>query len=306
MKFGFSLIMRGNSATPEAFEKLAERAEALDLDSLWCSDHLIVPRDVESKYVGRADGKFPESWRERYWEPFTVLGYLAACTKKIQLGTSVLILPMRNPIEVAAMIADLDQLSGGRIVFGVGVGWFREEFEVLNWPFRERGARTNEGLAICKTLWSDDSPRFDGRFYHFGESDFAPKPVQKPHPPIWIAGNSSAALRRVAKYGNGWHPFKPSLEALEQGKQELAGYLEAEGRRMEDIVISAKGHLTFTDSAPGAGQWPLEGRVEDIVAGIERFGELGVEHFILDYLPETLDKGLDTMERFAQEIRPKL
>lgn len=306
MKFGFSLIMRGADATPEAFVTLAERAEALAIDSLWCSDHIIVPDRTGQSYVGRADGALPGHWKEAYWEPFTVLAYLAARTKRITLGTSVCILPMRNPIEVAGYVAHLDQLSGGRIVFGVGAGWFKEEFDALRWPFAERGARCDEGLAICRVLWTQARPSFQGRFYEFADVHFNPKPVQKPHPPVWIAGHSTAALRRVARYATGWHPFKPSFDALEAGKAELKALLEAEGRGLSEITIAPKGALQFQPGDPGEGQWPLEGRPADIAAGIRRYGELGVEHFVLDYRPETLKQGLDAMERFAQDVRPKI
>ena len=306
MKFGFSLIMRGNDATPDSFAKLAERAEALKVDSLWCSDHLIIPKNTVHGYLGRADGQVPPHWRERYWEPFTVLAYLAALTETVTLGTSVCILPMRNPIETASMVADLDQLSGGRIVFGVGVGWFEEEFNALGWPFHERGARTNEGLALAKTLWTEELPSFEGKFYQFGESYFAPKPVQKPHPPIWIAGAASAALRRVAKYGDGWHPFKLPFDKFAELKLRLAGFMEDEGRKLEDLTISMKGHLVIQDQAPAPDAWQLEGRQQDIVEAIRRYGEMGVEHFTLDFLPETLAQALDTMERFCQEIRPQV
>ena len=306
MKFGFSLIMRGGAATPEAFARVAERAEALELDSLWCSDHIIVPDRTGHSYIGRSDGSLPPHWKEGYWDPFTVLGYLAALTRKITLGTSVCILPMRNPIEVAGFVAHLDGLSGGRMVFGVGVGWFQEEFDVLRWPFRERGARCDEGLAIARALWTEPRPSFHGRFYEFADVHFNPKPVQRPHPPIWVAGGSPAALRRTARFADAWHPFKPSFAVLEAGKAELARLLEQEGRSPEEVAICPKGHLAFRDTPAPEGQWPLEGRSADIIAGIRRFGELGVSHLVLDYTPETLQQALDTMERFVQEVRPKV
>lgn len=306
MKFGFSLIMRGAAATPEAFRTMAERAEALELDSVWCSDHLVIPPRTVSRYPGTADGTFPDTWLERYWEPFTVLSHLAACTRRLTLGMSVCILPMRNPVEVAAELADLDQLSGGRVVFGVGVGWFAEEFAALGWPFAERGRRTNEGLEICKALWTQERPSYHGRHYAFDEVYFGPRPVQRPHPPIWIAGHSPGALRRVARLGDGWHPFRPSVETVQRGRDELARLLAAEGRRAEDVTLTVKGHLDFRDSPPAAGQWPLEGRPQDIVDGLRRFRDLGVAHATLDFRPETLEQGLEAMERFVQDIRPHL
>ncbi len=306
MKYGFSLIMRGNEARPEAFEAMAEKAEALGFDSLWCSDHLIVPPLKTSRYPGRPDGKFPPIWLERYWEPFTVLSYVAARTRKIALGTSVLILPMRNPIEVAAQVADLDQLARGRFLFGVGVGWFEEEFNALNWPFRERGARTNEGLAVCKALWTQPRPSFKGKFYQFDEVYFDPKPASKPHPPIWIGGNSEAALRRAARHGNAWHPNRPTHAYLEKALGTLQGFLEEAGRSMADITVGVKTMLNFQDGPPGEGQTPTEGRPQEIIDALKRYQDLGAQHITFDFFPESLDNALLTMERFAQEVRPKL
>ena len=131
MKFGFSLIVRGKAATPATFDAMAAKAEALKIDALWASDHLVFPPFITSSYPGRADGQLPDDWKQTYYQPFSVLNYLAARTTSVRLGTSVLILPMRNPLEIAAQFAEMDNLSGGRVNFGVGVGWYSEEFEAL-------------------------------------------------------------------------------------------------------------------------------------------------------------------------------
>jgi|GEM_PF-6456529 len=141
MKFGFSLIVRGNDATPETFREVAERAESREIDALWLSAHVILPPQTKSDYVMVPGLAHPPHWRERYWEPFTVLGYLAAVTSKIRLGTSIVVLPQHNPFEVAKQVAEIDQLSNGRMIFGVGAGWFEEEFEVLGQNYKNRGAQ---------------------------------------------------------------------------------------------------------------------------------------------------------------------
>ena len=156
MKYGFSIIVRGDSASPATFDAMAERAEALKIDTLWASDHLVFPPFITSSYPGRADGQLPDDWKRTYYQPFSVLNYLAARTSTVRLGTSVMILPMRNPLEVAAQLAEMDQLSGGRVNFGVGVGWYSEEFAALGYPFKDRGKRTNDGLAIIKKLWTEE------------------------------------------------------------------------------------------------------------------------------------------------------
>jgi probable F420-dependent oxidoreductase len=306
MKFGFSLVVRGPDATPDTFVQMAQRSEALELDSLWCSAHVILPPQTESGYTLVPGLKHPEHWKACYWEPFTVLGFLAAMTSKIQLGTSVVVMPMHNPFELAKQVAEVDQLSGGRFVFGIGVGWFAEEFAVLGQDFHNRGARTNEGLELMKALWRADPVTFEGRHYSVANAHFAPKPVQQPAPPIWVAGSSKAALRRAARYGDAWHPVRPAFEALERGIAELEGYLEQEGRAPGSVAIAVKCPVVFQPGPPAADQPPTYGRPRDIADAIKRYRDLGASHFVLDVVPETRAVALDTMERFAQEVRPHL
>jgi probable F420-dependent oxidoreductase len=306
MKYGISIISRGDAAGRATFEAMAAKAEDIGLDALWVSDHIILPRLHVSRYPGQADGQLPEAWRRTYYHPFSVLGFLAARTETIRLGTSVLILPMRNPIEVAAQIADLDQLSGGRINFGVGVGWNREEFEALGHAFERRGAHADEGLAIIKTLWSEAEADFEGDFYRFKAAAMGPKPVQAPHPPIYIGGNSAAALRRVARFGDVWHPFKLSPEGLAEARPALASALAAEGRSAEDFPIAPKVALTFQDGPPGEGQEATEGRVQDIVDALRRYRDAGATEFCFDIRVETRENARDILDRFADEVRPKV
>jgi probable F420-dependent oxidoreductase len=306
MKYGFSLIVRGREATPETFDAMAREAEALGLDSLWASDHLLIPPRRVSRYPGTSDGEFPAGWLERYWEQFAVLTYLSGRTSTVTLGTSVCILPMHHPIEVAAKVAHLDQLANGRFVFGVGVGWFQEEFEVLNWPFHERGARATEGLQICKALWTQAPASFHGQFYRFDRVHFGPKPASRPHTPIWVGGHSPGALKRVAKVGNGWHPFRLSPAELRKGLEELRRHVEAAGRSMTEITVSVKPLLAFREGQAGADRAPCQGSPSQIADDIKRYQDLGVEHLVFDFSPETRAHALETMERFAQEVRGRL
>ncbi len=306
MKFGFSLIVRGHEATPDTFARIAERAEALEIDSLWCSAHVIVPQQVKSGYAHIPGLKHPEHWKECYWEPFTVLSYLAGLTSKVILGTSVVIVPMHNPIELAKQVAEVDQLSGGRFVFGVGVGWFEEEFEVLGQNFHNRGARTDEALDLMKALWSDDPVSFDGRYYGVDKAFFSPKPLQRPSPPIWVAGGSKAALKRAARCADVWHPVRPTFEYLREARADLDRYLEEAGRKPESLEIAVKLPLIFQDGPTQSEQPPTQGRVADIIGAIDRYREGGASHLVFDFVPESLATALDTMERFAQEVRPGL
>ena len=306
MKYGFSVVVRGNDATPDTFAKIAERAEALEIDSLWLSAHVILPPQVKSGYVMIPGAKHAEHWKECYWEPFTVMSYLAALTRRVTIGTSVVIVPMHNPVELAKQVAEVDRLSGGRFVFGIGVGWFEEEFEVLGKSFHDRGARTDEALELMKVLWGPDPVSFQGRYTQVENACFSPKPVQQPHPPIWVAGGSKPALRRAARIGDAWHPARPSVEQVREGRATLARYMQDAGRAPGSLEIAVKAPLVFQDGPPGAEDPLTQGRVPDIVDGLSRYRDEGAAHMVLDFVPETLATALDTMERFAQEVRPAM
>lgn len=306
MKYGFSLVVRGKDANPDTFAAIAERAEALDIDSLWLSAHVILPPQTKSGYVLIPGRKHPEHWKENYWEPFTVLSYLAALTTRITLGTSVVVLPMHNPFELAKQVAEVDQLSKGRFIFGIGVGWFEEEFEVLGRAFHNRGKRTDEALELMRQLWSEDPVTFHGKFYNVTQGSFRPKPVQQPGPPIWVAGASRAALRRAARFGSAFHPVRPSYEYMSEIRAELNTLLDEYERAHDSVDITVKLPLVFRNEAPNADDPPTIGSAQTIIDSLKRYEELGASHFVLDVAPETLQTCLDTMERFAQEVRPRL
>ena len=306
MKYGFSLVVRGQDANPDTFAAIAERAEALNLDSLWLSAHVILPPQTKSGYVLIPGRMHPEHWKDNYWEPFTVLGYLAALTSKITLGTSVVVLPMHNPFELAKQVAEVDQLSKGRFIFGIGVGWFEEEFEVLGPAFHNRGKRTDEALELMHKLWSEEPVTFNGEFYKVSEGSFRPKPVQQPGPPIWVAGGSRAALRRTARFGDAFHPVRPSYDFMSEARAELDVLLAEYGRRPEAVEITVKTPLSFQSAKADPQDAPTIGTPQAITDSLRRYQELGASHFVLDFVPETLQTALDTMERFAQEVRPKL
>ncbi|MDF1722409.1 MAG: LLM class F420-dependent oxidoreductase [Minwuia sp.] len=306
MKFGMSIIVRGDEATPATFDRMAETAEATGLESLWSSDHLLMMPTIVSKYPGTADGQMPESWKRRYFQPFSVLNYLAGRTTKVRLGTSVLVLPMRNPMEAAAQVAELDQVSGGRANFGVGVGWFQEEYDALGYPFRKRGKRCDEGLDIAIRLWRGEPTDYDGDAYSFKGARLGPGPVQRPHPPIYIGGHSPAALRRTARFGDVWHPFKVSPDDVATLRPKLETLLGQQGREAKDFPIAPKVTIVFQDGPAGDGEPPTHGRPQDIIDAIRRFEDAGATELCFDIVPETADNAVDTMNRFANEVRAKL
>lgn len=306
MKYGFSIIVRGEDARPATFDAMADMAEEIGLDALWASDHLVMMPMITSKYPGTSDGQMPEGWKRNYYQPFSVLNYLAGRTSRVRLGTSVLILPMRNPIEMAAQLAELDRVSAGRAMLGVGVGWYREEYEALGYDFATRGRRANEGLEIVTRLWTGKEVTHQGEFYSFAGARLGPTPVQRPRPPIYIGGHTSAALKRTARFADVWHPFKVPSTLLAELRPQLAEALAAEGRAAEDFPIAPKIPLVFQDTASKPDEAGAMGRPKDIVDALKRYVDAGATEFCFDIPPETCANAIETMDRFANEVRPHL
>jgi len=206
--FGFSLTGRGVLADREAITALAQRAEALGYDSVFVTDRMLIPTASTAAYPYSATGAFPLGPDEPWLESLTAVTYLASVTQRIRVGTSVLVIPYRNPVFTARALATADYLSGGRVILGAGIGWWREEFETLGVPFEDRAARTVEALRLMREIWTQPRVTFEGRFWQVREAGgVRPHPVQRPHIPIWIGGHSDAALRRVVEVADGWHPL---------------------------------------------------------------------------------------------------
>jgi probable F420-dependent oxidoreductase len=301
MEFGMQLTSRGPDANPDAFIAFAEKAEETGLERIWASDHLIVPPQHKTSYFSHPGGKVPDTWKANYFQPFSVLNFLAARTTKARLGTSVLILPMRNPIELAAQVTELDVLSGGRFDFGIGVGWFHEEFEALGYDFTNRGKRTDEALGLMKELWSDGNTTFEGEFHSFSEAIMEPKPVQKPHPPIYIGGGSIHAMRRAARSAQAFQPVKTSPEEFAEIVKTMTELLDQEGRSIDDFIMCPKLGLSFK-----GGPELTTGTVQDIIDAIHRYEDAGATEMCFDNMLESIDNALDLLDRFAGEVRPKL
>lgn len=222
----------------EYLKRLGPEAEARGFDSLWVPEHVVLFDDYESTYPYSEDGKLPAPPEAGMAEPFTALTFLAAVTDTIRLGTGICLLPQRNPVYTAKVVADLDWLSGGRVDLGVGVGWLREEYDVVNVPWERRGQRADEYLQILKTLWTDETSSFDGELYPLPECRMYPKPVQQPHPPIHVGGESDAALRRVARHAQGWYGFDRGPDEVQERLDTLEKFLAAEGRSRADVQVS--------------------------------------------------------------------
>jgi len=240
------------------------------------------------------------------------MSFIAARTKTTRLVTSVMILPHRNPLVTAKILATIDVLSKGRVTVGVGVGWMREEFEALGAPdFDKRGASSNEYIEIFKKCWTEDPVSFDGEFYSFKELRCVPHPVQKPHPPIWIGGHSKPALRRVAKLGNGWHPVGATSasplppEEFQGLMDELKRMVEAEGRDFNDIAISFKAPSYDPGLTPdGHDRLLFTGTPERIAEDLRAYKAMGVQETIFDFRSPPLSQTVENMEHFMKEVAP--
>lgn len=270
MKYGVNLINFGPGARPDILRRWAMMTETLGYHFLMTSDHLAVTPDVHERYPAP------------FYEPFTTLGWLAAATTRIEIGTTVIILPYRSPLEVARMAANIDQLSGGRLLFGVGVGWAQQEFAVLGVPFQRRGAMTDEYLAALKTLWTNDIASFQGRYVTFHDVHTLPRPVRTPHPPIWVGGASDAALRRAVRYGDGWHPIRVHTDWLrDTGLPRLRAIAQAENKPVPALCPRIRLRLTDTP-LPEEQRVAGEGTVAQVHADLVALQALGATHVLFD------------------------
>ena len=238
MDVGVFVPLGNGNATAEILRAVGRETEDRGFESIWVPEHVVLFDEYESQYPYSPDGKFPGGAESGMLEPIQALTYLAAVTDRVRLGTGICLVPQRNPVYTAKAVTDLDNLSGGRVDFGVGVGWLREEFEAVAMPFEHRGRRTDEHLQVMKALWCDEVSEFHGDLYDLDPCRMYPKPVQAPHPPIHVGGESDAAMRRVARHGQGWFSFNRLPEELPEPLARLDAALAAEGRSRSDIVLS--------------------------------------------------------------------
>jgi probable F420-dependent oxidoreductase len=309
VRFGFYLPTRGRTAEPHAIEAMVAHGEALGFSSVVVADHLVFPVTIHSRYPYTVSGAFPGQGDAL--DQLSLMAFVAGKSRRLRLISSVMILPHRNPVVTAKMLATIDVLSGGRVTVGVGVGWLREEFQALGAPdFDRRGAVSDEYLRIFKTLWTQDPASFRGEFYSFEALRCLPHPTQKPHPPIWVGGHSKVALRRVARLGDGWHPVgaTPAVPLrppeMRASLDELRRLADAERRDFAALTISFKAPLYDPRQGVdgGADRRPFTGSTQAIADDIGIYAGLGVSELIFDFRAETLTESLDRMAHFAPLI----
>ena len=271
--------------TPDYVRALGQAAEARGFRTLWLGEHVVLFDDYVSDYPYAGDGRIPMAEEAGLLEPFSTLAFLAAETKSLRLGTGICLVPQRNPVYTAKEVANLDYLSGGRVDFGVGVGWLREEFEALGVPFARRGARCREYLEVIRRLWCEPVSEFTGDFYELPACRQYPKPVQAPHPPIHFGGESEAALRRVADLGQGWYGFNLSPEEVAERVRHLEALLTERERRLADVEITVCPYLRPIDRD-----------------ALKRYREAGVDQLTLLVFTRTIEQLNEKLDGFAEEI----
>jgi probable F420-dependent oxidoreductase len=300
MKLGICLPHYGRAIEVERLLDVVDAAEEGGLDSVWVTDHVVVPRDMEIIY------------RDEMLDPLAVLPWLAGVTRRIALGTSVVILPYRSPIPMAKLLASVDVLSGGRLIVGAAIGWIEAEFEALGVPMKERGSRADEALQILHAMWGSEYPEVETRRYRLRGMKASPLPAQKPRPPILVGGMSEGAFRRVARYGDGWHATAATPEAFRHG-QEAIDRLWKEGAREGSPLWTLRVPLLIDGVHEPAvnmqllgARHAIRGTVPQVIDELRRYWALGCTHVALDVSYTTYPAILETIDILLREVKPRV
>jgi probable F420-dependent oxidoreductase len=286
---------------------MAQNAEKEGFDSLWVFERLLWPINPQTPYPGTPDGSLPiES--QNVLDPLETLTYVAANTNKIALGTSVIDMLFHNPVILARRFATLDVLSEGRSICGLGIGWSKDEYQVSNIPFKERGKRADEFIQTLKRIWTDDVVEFNGKFYNIPASKIGPKPVQKPAIPIYLGGFSPNTFARIIRYDlNGWLGVVGGpLEYIENTIKSIKGQASQVNKNPDNfqIVVAAYPNVTEGQSSKNAEKrFPFSGRIDEIRTDIERIKQMGIDHIIFGSIGKDLDKVMDITKQLSKFVR---
>jgi probable F420-dependent oxidoreductase len=296
MDWGIHLPQLGNQVSRENLKGFAQRLDTLGIHSGWVSDHVCWPAKVEPKYPYTDDGSFPAPNDMAWLDPLGTLLFVSACTENLKLGTTVLILPYRLPVVTAKQLATLDVLSNGRLILGAGIGWMKEEAEVLGMPFDNRGKRSNEQLEIFLSLFTDEEPEFRGDYYQIPKVKFEPKPVQNPIP-VWIGGDTPMAFRRVARYGQGFQAAFQPLSRIREEIDEIRQCCENIGRDPVELTFSVRMYLDPMGIMEK--EKSLTGTPEQMQVTVAQMASIGVSHILLDPVaPGGIQGRLEAVETF--------
>lgn len=314
MKVGMLLPSAGRQATRENIVQAAKRAEEERFDSIWVWERLISPLKPQTPYPLTPDGSFPIEFQSLF-EPLETLTFVAANTNKIALGTSIIDMLFHNPVVLARRFATLDVLSEGRAIAGLGIGWLKDEYQISNIPLENRGKRADEYIQLLKKIWSDDVVEFKGQFYDVPASKIGPKPIQKPHPPIYMGAFSPKAFGRAVKYADGWigmiagtlDDFENAVNTITdmatKGREKESDKKDANGFKMV-LLIYPKVIEESSGSKNKGERPPMTGSMDEIGSDLRKIKAIGVEHIIFGYsfvpIGRNVDKMIDTTKQLSK------
>lgn len=300
MKIGFSLPNIGPIGTAEAITKVAQRAEALGYSTLWTIERLLYPVKLQRPYPGTPDGHLPEIYKH-VLDPLDALTYVAAQTKKIRLGTSVLDMPYHNPVVLARRLTTLDVLSNGRLNVGLGLGWNKDEMDATNADMTKRGALADEFLPLLKSIWTTNPVEFHGKFFNVPKSFINLKPVQKPHPPIYLGAFVPAALKRLAKLADGWNPVFLPVPVMADMFRSIKQMAKDAGRDPSAMVMVVHAVLDITENSLGKERPIFSGSLEQVSDDVKACAKIGADEVFFDpaFAPggQSLDHWLSLLDR---------
>jgi probable F420-dependent oxidoreductase len=313
MQFGFNLPISGPSLAPATLVRLAQEGEKLGFDYLTLTDHVVLPDERVPGYPYSESGEFFSSAPGKRYEQLAATAYLAAVTSRIRLALAVMVVPHRPAVLAAKMLSTIDVLSNGRLIVGIGAGWLQAEFDaVVSTPFAERGAVTDEYIAAFKELWTRDMPRVAGKYVNAHGIVFEPKPVQKPHPPIWVGGESGPSLRRAARLGDAWYPIGSNnkhlldtLPRLSAGIARLRKLTTEAGRDAANVAVIYRVKRYGADVPPLASDGErrlFSGSDADVIGDIRALRDIGVAGFDFDFEHDTADESLAEMRSFHDRV----
>lgn len=298
MRIGFALPNIGPVATAEGLSKVAQRAEALDYASLWTVERLLYPVQPQTPYPVTPDGSLPEPYRLAL-DPLEALTFAAAQTKKIALGTSVLDIPYHKPVMLARRLTTLDVLSGGRLRVGLGLGWSKDEMDASGVDMKHRGAMADEFLQLLKAIWTTDPVEFEGKFYRIPKSYIGPKPVQKPHPPIYLAAFAPPALQRLAKMADGWNPVAIPVEGMAQMFDAVKQMAKQAGRDPSSLQMIVRANVEITERPLGKGRSIFTGALGEIQQDVASCHSIGAHEVFFD---PTFSPGMQSVDRWLARM----
>ena len=303
MKLGFALPNVGPVATAEAVSKVAQRAEALGYHSLWTIERILWPVNPQVPYPVTPDGKLPEPYKH-VLDPLDALTFAAAQTKKITLGTSVLDIPYYNPVLLARRLSTIDFLSNGRVRVGLGLGWSKDEMDATGADMKTRGARADEFLQVLKAIWTTNPAEFHGKFFQVPKSYIYPKPVQKPHPPIYLAAFAPPALKRLATMADGWNPVAIPAAGMAQMFDQIKQMAKDAGRDPSSLAMVVRANLELTDQPLGKERMIFSGTVDQVAEDVEACAGIGASEVFFDPTFTRGGQSLDTWLSLLEKFKP--